>query len=346
MARLRQAFTEDEIKRKGVADVRKAYNDLARDYNRIIDGNIYYCHRCNEFKNQDAFYNDKTYASGLFPECKECLLDEATDYDKKEKIHIDNREKTMFVFQKMDLPFYDSLYKSSLKQIKARIGEKNRSTAYQHMLTQVKSLTQYNNKHWCHSEFDSDDETIEIDSHRKARKEIKKIFGGGFTESDYVYLQDQYDDFKSRTQVDSKSQEVYVMQICLSLLEIDKDRKSGKDVTNKLKALDTLMNAANLQPKQNVSNAATDSLTFSQLIAKWELEKPIPEPDPELSDVSGIGKKIRVWFGGWLANALGLNTPQSQEYIEEINKYTVSKPTVEEQENNSAIYNKVFGSAE
>lgn len=346
MARLKQPKTEQEIKSLGVSGVRKEYNELARDYNRIIDGNIYYCHQCNSFKSQEGFYNDKSYSSGLFPTCKECLLDQATDYDKKEKKHIDNRDKTIMVFQKMNLPFYDSLYKSSLKQVQDRIGEKNRSTAYQHMLTQVKSLSQYIGKSWSDSEFESDEETVEFENKRKARREIKKMFGSGFTESDYVYLQDQYDDFKVRTQVDSKSQEIYVMQICLSLLDIDKDRKSGKDVTNKLKSLDSLMNSSNMQPKQNVSNAATDSLTFSQLIAKWEVEKPIPEPDPELSDVSEIGKKIRVWFGGWLANALGLNTPQSQEYIEEIEKYTVSKPTVEEQEGNSAIYNKVFGGSE
>ena len=62
--------------------------------------------------------------------------------------------------------------------------------------------------------------------------------------------------------------------------------------------------------------------------------------------ISGIGKKIRVWFGGWLANALGLDVPQSQEYLEEVEKYTVTKPSVEEKEGSSAIYQKMYGSEE
>ena len=110
--------------------------------------------------------------------------------------------------------------------------------------------------------------------------------------------------------------------------------------------MNDLLAAANLQPRQNVGNASTDTLTFSQLISKWELEKPVPTPDPELCDVSGIGKKIRVWFGGWLANALGLDVPQSQEYLEEVEKYTVTKPSVEEKECSSAIYQKMYGSEE
>ena len=129
-------------------------------------------------------------------------------------------------------------------------------------------------------------------------------------------------------------------------MDIYKAQKSGKDTEKLDKSLNDLLLAANLQPRQNVGNASTDSLTFSQLISKWELERPIPTPDPELCDVSGIGKKIRVWFGGWLANAIGLDVPQSQEYLDEVNKYTVTKPSIEEKEGSSAIYQKMYGSGE
>ena len=39
MAYLKQAKTEDEIKKLTVANVKKAYNELARDYNKIIEEN-------------------------------------------------------------------------------------------------------------------------------------------------------------------------------------------------------------------------------------------------------------------------------------------------------------------
>ena len=49
---------------------------------------------------------------------------------------------------------------------------------------------------------------------------------------------------------------------------------------------------------------------------------------------------------GWLANALGLDVPQSQEYLEEVEKYTVTKPSMEEKEGSSVIYQKMYGSEE
>lgn len=342
MAYLKPALTPDEVKRAGVAQIREQYNALAVNYNKLIEGHLLFCHACNEFHPEESFYSDKRYASGYYPECKKALLLQATDYDKKTNKYSDNREKTMAVFRKLDLPFIESVYQSALSSVQAEAGEKIRQTAYQQMLVMVKSLPNWRGMTWKDSDYDNE-EVVEFEGNRHARKEIKKIFGSGFSESDYVFLQDQYDDWRARTQVDSKSQETYVMQICLQLLDIDKDRKNGKDVSNKLKALDILMNAANLQPKQNVANAATDSLTFGQLIEKWEQEKPIPEPAPEFKDVDGIGTYIRVWFTGHLAKALNLKNAFSQEYDDYIKTYTVSKPEVQEEGRADDIYNSIFG---
>ena len=348
MSRLSQPYTEEEIRRLGVANVRKEYNKLAKEYNRILDGEIFFCHKCNGFYVSEAFYNDNRFATGLYPICKKCLLAEACDYDKTTKTYSDNRDKTIKVFQQLDLPFLEPLYQSAIKTVSEKLGEKNRSTAYQHTLTMVKSLEQYKNLHWTDSDFGDEETPDSISlSKRKPRKEIVKLFGVGFTNEDYLYLQDQYDDWCARTQVDSKAQQTYVVQISLTLLDIYKDRKAGRDVTKKLEALDRLilMNPSLIEifPKQNVGNASTDSLTFGQLIERWEENEPIPEPDPELSDVDNIGKNLRVWFGGWLAHALGLNIPLSKEYEEEVAKYTVEAPENTEEHASSGVYKELFG---
>lgn len=345
MAYMMDAKGDAEIQMLGVKAVKDYAKKLSETYRKILEGDYVYCHGCNEFHSSTNFYNDKRFASGLYPLCKKQLTDMATDYDKKEKIRVDNREKTIKVFQILDIPFIDSVYQSALQTTQEAVGEKNRSTAFQHTLTIVKSLPQYKGMTFENSEFgdlgNPDDEQL---SKRKPRKEIVKLFGSGFSNEDYLYLQDQYDDWCARTQVDSKSQQTYVAQICLQLLDIYKDRKSNKDVTKKLDALDKLMNSANLQPKQNVSNAATDSLTFGQLIEKWEEEKPIPEPSEEFKDVDGIGRYIRVWFTGWLCKALGLKADVfTEEYDEEISKYTVTKPDELEDNNTSYIYDRLFG---
>lgn len=344
MANLMDAKGAPEIQMLGVKAVKDYAKKLSETYSKIMNGDFVYCHGCNEFHAVSNFYNDKRFASGLYPLCKKTLAEMATDYDKIKKIRVDNREKTIKVFQMLDIPFIDAVYQSALQSTQEAVGEKNRSTAFQHALTIVKSLPQYKGLTFEDSDYgdlgNPDEEQL---SKRKPRKEIIKLFGSGFSNEDYLYLQDQYDDWCSRTQVDSKSQQTYVVQICSQLLDIYKDRKSKKDVTNKLKALDTLMNAANLQPKQNVSNAATDSLTFGQLIEKWENEKPIPEPSEEFKDVDGIGKYIRVWFTGWLSKALGLKANVfTKEFDEEIAKYNVEKPDEFEEGNSTDIYDYLF----
>ena len=344
MAFLMSPKGEKEIQMLGVKAVKEYAKKLSETYEKILDGKLVYCHGCNEFHASENFYNDSRFGSGLYPLCKKTLLGMATDYDKKEKVYVDNREKTIKVFQMLGIPFIDSVYQSALQSTQEAVGEKNRATAYQHALTITKSLPQYKGKTFADSEFgdlgNPDDEQL---SKRKPRREIVKLFGGGFSNEDYLYLQDQYDDWCSRTQVDSKSQQTYVAQICMQLLDIYKDRRSGKDVSKKIDALDKLMNSANLQPKQNVSNAATDSLTFGQLIEKWEQEKPIPDPDPEFTDVNNIGHLIRTYFAGHLAKALGLKNYYSEEYEKEMAKYAVTKPEAQEGATSEEIYSTIFG---
>ena len=348
MARMLNPLTDEELKKINVVNLRKEYKKIADIYNKIVNEDLVYCPHCGQWKKADvAFYSSNSSPDGIeHYACRECLIDMCTDKDKNGN-RIDNREKTIDTFRKLNWYFDEKIYNDQLQIISEQTGEKVRSTAVQQWIVMRASLNDYRSKTFSDSVFlNEDDEIINLTSKRKPRKEIIKLFGSGFTTEDYLYLQDQYDDWCARTEVDSKSQQTYIVRICFKLLDIYKAQKSGKDTEKLDKSLNELLAAANLQPRQNVGNAATDSLTFSQLIQKWELEKPIPQPDPELCDVSGIGKKIRVWFGGWLANALGLDVPQSQEYLEEVEKYTVTKPNIEEKEGSSAIYAKMYGSEE
>lgn len=346
MAYLSEAMDEDQVKRTPVADLRKAYLKMAVNYNHLKDCDYLYCHKCNSFLSKEAFYRHSDYASGYFPVCNRCLAEMATDYDKKENTYKDNKDKTINTLHFMDLPYIASLYESAMKSISNEVGERTRGTAWKQMIAMVLSLPQYRGKRWKDSEFD--EEVVKEELAYEVRKDILQTFGSGFTPSDYMYLQNQYDDWKARTQVDSKSQETYIVQICFKQLEIWKAQKAGKDTDKLIKSLNDLMASANLQPRQNVSNAATDSLSFGQLIEKWELEEPIPDPEPEFKDVDGIGKYLRVWFSGHLGKAVGLKNANTSEYEEEMKKYTVDKPGAGEDDSESSdeIYDKIFGMKE
>lgn len=297
-----------------------------------------YCAKCGEYLSPENFYVSDEFKTGRFPICKDCILEMATDYDNRLEAAVDNRDKLMRVFHMLNLPYSDEAYRS----FKTKMGEG--VSVAQSMLAQIQIWAKNNNKTWADSVFDKPVVKAPAVEQYDVRPEIRKIFGSGFTEDDYHFLQDQYDDWRARTQVDSKSQETYVQQICLQLLDIDKDRKAGKDTTNKIKALDVLMNSANLQPKQNVSNAATDALTFGQLIEKWENERPISEPSEEFKDVDGIGKYIRVWFTGWLSKALGMKANvYTTEFDKEISQFETKRAELEEDDETASIYNEIWG---
>ena len=344
MARVVEPISDEELKKITVANLRKEYFKLAEFYRKIINGEVIKCDKCGEWKVSDAFYQSNSSADGVeHYACKACILDECTDNDKKTKIRTDNKEKTIETFRRLNWYFNEPIYLEQLRLLSEATNEKLRSTAVQQWIVMNRSLPQYKGLVFKDSELSDESEVLELSTNRKPRKETLKIFGGGFTNEDYLYLQDQYDDWRSRTQVDSKSQETYIVQICFKQLEIWKAQKVGKDTDKLVKSLNDLMNGANLQPRQNVGNAATDSLTFGQLIEKWELERPIPEPDPEFKDVDNFAKMIRVWFKGHLSKALGLDNGYSKEYDEYIKQYTVTKPEYQEEGTSEDIYNTLFG---
>ena len=329
--------TSAQIKRLPPDKLRNEYDDLAEEFNKIISNETIYCAKCGAYHTADAFYASEEFKAGVFPICKDCLADMATDYDKRRDANIDNRDKMMRVFHMLNIPYSDEAYKTFKDKSGDDVG------VARVMMDQIMAWAMANKKSWSDSVFEGASVMKEADA-RVARDDIRRVFGRGLSEDDYLFLQDQYDDWKARTQVDSKSQETYVQQICMQLLDIDKDRKSGKDATNKIQALDKLMCSANLQPKQNVGNAATDSLTFGQLIEKWEQEKPISEPSAEFKDVDRIAKYIRVWFTGWLCKALGLKANVfTTEFDKEIGEYEVKRREYDEDDETSNIYAEIFG---
>jgi hypothetical protein len=338
LATLIKAREPEAVKAATPTVVKKWYNELAEFYNRIIQEKLIRCNCCGNWLAPDAYYSDNRYAGGKFFACKRCVQAMVEQCYKRNDVPNETKESVQYVLHMMDLPYLDVLYEKCLKGTLDDVGERSRRSPFATYITCVKSLPQYKGKKWKDSEFpEKASEHIDIDP-----KTIK-IFGKDFSDEDYKFLESQYRDWVERTKVDTKSQETYVVQICLQLLDIQKDRREGKDVTNKLKALDVLMNAANLQPKQNVNNAATDSLTFGQLIEKWEEEKPIPEPSPEFKDCDGIGHYIRVWFMGHLAKMLGLKNAYSKEYEDEIAKYSVRRSQSQEEGRSEEIYEAMFG---
>lgn len=345
MAYLKQAKTEDELKKLTVANVKKAYNELARDYNKIIEQDYILCPVCGEFITRDNFYTDKRYAIDVFPQCKKCVLAEVEQRKNKNDKPNETKESVKRMLQKMDLPYIDSLYESLCTDVANEINEKNKKSPFLAYLPPIKSLPNWKGKTYADSEFElgvvTEEEEIKINA--KTIKSAKKRFGNGYSNEDYMFLENEYQDWITRYECNQKAQEEVFENLSMVKLLKKKALKEGKPTKDLDKQQQDWLDTGNLKPKQNTMDTLSDAQTFGTLIQKYEETRPLPEIDPELEDVDKIGLYIDVFFKGHASKMLGLKNNFTHIYEKFMKKFTVTKPQYDDEEDSEDIFNRVFG---
>lgn len=191
---------------------------------------------------------------------------------------------------------------------------------------------------------DSEEETNDF----VVTREMIRTWGKGFTPDQYQFLEEEYTEWVTKNVCKTKSQEELFRNIALAQLDVRIARQNGGKVTDALKALQDLMNSANILPKQNSDNILADTQTFGTLLKKFEETAPIPEPDERWKDVDGIRRYMNTWFRGGLAKALKINNENSALYdeaVEEMQRYTVQPIAVSSTEsaNDSSIFDQNGG---
>lgn len=170
-------------------------------------------------------------------------------------------------------------------------------------------------------------DSLEDEDDFEVTREMIRTWGAGFTKDQYRYLEEEYKDWIAKNVCNTKSQEEIYRNIVLAQLDIRTARERGGKVSEAQKALQDLMNSANILPKQTADNIIADTQTFATLLKKYEETEPLPEPDERWKDVDGIRKYMNTWFRGGLAKALKINgvdnTRLYDEAVEEMEKYTV-----------------------
>lgn len=348
MAYLKQAKTEAEIKSATVSKVKQYYNELASDYNKLIEQDYIICPTCGEPISRSNYYTSKEYAIGVYPECKKCILEEVEQRKNKNDKPNETKDSVKHMLQKMNLPYIDSLYESCCKDVADSVNEKNRKSPFLAYLVPIKSLPQYKNKTWTDSEFElgfvTDEEETKINS--KTIKNGKKRFGLGYSNEDYMFLENQYQDWITRYECNTKTQEEIFERLSFKKWEINKATKSGQSTKDLDKTYQELMTTANIAPRQTSMDTMADAQTFGTLIQKYEETRPLPEIDPELQDVDKIGLYIDVFFKGHASKMLGLRNRFSNIYEKFMAKYTVKPPEYDEETDSEILFEKIFGSME
>ena len=344
MAYMRSAKTEDEVKKMTAPNLRKEYNALADTYRKMVDGDLTMCVDCGEWLAQSNFYISKKYKTGIYPVCKKCILARVEQREKKNDKPNECKESVIEMMRSMDLPYIDSLYDSCCQSVIDDVGEKIKRSPFQQMLTAILSLPNWKGKTFKDSELPVDIDGVA--SNRKVKQSTIKKFGNGLNNDDYLFLQDQYDDWVTRYECKTKAQEELFERLCFKKLEIFKATRDGKPTKDLDESYQKLMSTANITPKQNSLDALSEAQTMGTLIQKWEEERPLPDIDPALEDVDKIGLYIDVFFRGHMSKMLGLKNSLANIYENFMRKLTVTKPEYNEEEASEELFNKIFGSSD
>lgn len=305
----------------------------------------------NEFYSSDSEW----YASfGKVPYCRACLDKFYQDYLKKYKdlkYLFPERKAVERICMTLDLFYSDKIFDLAVKASQTKVMASLISLYFQ----QVK-LYQHRNKDYnttIQEKYkNSKDENVATSVHTDKDAELNeevmwatKFFGNGFENDDYLFLSEQYKDWTTRHECETKSQEEMFKQICFTQLELLKATRAKMDTKDLNATFLKQLEAAKLQPKQNSGETVSDAQTFGTLIDKWENTRPIPEIDEDLRDVDKIGLYLDVFFRGHLAKMMGLKNAISNLYTKFMKKYTVEKPEYNDDEEGEALFDSIFGNA-
>lgn len=272
------------------------------------------CSKCQRELALTNYYNTSDtdfFPDGKIPMCKDCCY---VMFDEK------GFEGFQALMRLINKPIYEELLEDN---------------NYQNYIRIINSMPQYKNSKFTDSttfrEVKQNDAQRNYELNELSQSEYDELVeffgeGKGYTEKDYIYLSNEYDDYCNRYEVDSKTLENLIKEIVITQLDIRKKRALGEKVDAQQKTLQDLLGSSNLKPVQETGANAVDQESFGTLIKKWENEHPIPEPAPEWKDVDGIGKYVRTFFLGHMARLFGKENPYQNEYDEEIGNYTVTPP--------------------
>lgn len=328
------------------------------------------CIYCNKSMRAVNFYNanNEPFKNvGRIPYCKTCVGKLYEHY--RDKYTIDGYdEPSRLAVEKVcsltDMYYSDKIFDSALKSYNKK---EDRSVPLIYSYCRNVKMAQYGSKTYDNT-FDDRrvlkkskepvvsnvEDTVFIGN--KKKDEVKDIvdvatrmFGYGFENDEYLYLYNEYCDWTSRHECNTKAQEEVFKNICLTKLQLLKATRSNSDTKDLALQLKNWMDAGKLQPKQNSTDTMSDAQSFGTLIDKWENTRPIPEIDPELADVDYLGRYVDVFFKEGLADSLGINIEHSKDYIQWMKELTVEKPEYNDDFDYSGaskeIHEAIFGAS-
>lgn len=292
---------------------------------------------------------------GYMPYCRKCI-DEM--YDAYYMVCKDSRAAVRQMCRKLDLYWSESVYQfaelraANRSMMTAYIARANSGVnagkSYDDTLKDEgvlwSSLSPIEQTHK-EEPLDTEEELIE-----EVDPLLAEFWGEDYSQKFLLRLQKRYEKW-TKDQGDLEPGSISLFKhICILEETIATDSAAGKPVDKNVNTLNSLLGSLNLKPAQKKEESATNNVDSSPMgvwIRRFENERPIPAPDPELIDVDKIVWYIQVFFLGHLAKMLGKTTVYSKMYEEEIARLRVEDPSLSgEYEDDEEFFENRFAAEE
>lgn len=277
------------------------------------------CTACGEDKRPTIdFYLSRSklykFNDGRMPICKECLSSLFKELNAK---YSDEVKALYHLCMLFDIYFDRDLVEKS----SANNNFSDEDNLLKSYMKNVNSLNQYKFKDSMSSDCivlddslleNKKEEVEDIYEEREMTPELKKLclkrWGSGYSDEDYIYLEDNYAEFYEAYAHDTPAERMLLMNITKTLLEGEKSRKSGdkKGYENMLKLVSSMLTDAAIKPSQKKTMGDEVGECFGVFIENLEKNEPVNEAIDEFADVDNIGKLIDRQFVKNFAKVFGL----------------------------------------
>lgn len=277
------------------------------------------CTACGEDKRPAIdFYLSRSklykFNDGRMPICKECLSSLFKELNAK---YSDEVKALYHLCMLFDIYFDRDLVEKS----SANNNFSDEDNLLKSYMKNVNSLNQYKFKDSMSSDCvvlddslleNKKEEVEDIYEEREMTPELKKLclkrWGSGYSDEDYIYLEDNYAEFYEAYAHDTPAERMLLMNITKTLLEGEKSRKSGdkKGYENMLKLVSSMLTDAAIKPSQKKTMGDEVGECFGVFIENLEKNEPVNEAIDDFADVDNIGKLIDRQFVKNFAKVFGL----------------------------------------
>ena len=331
-----------------------------------LDTERAYCCRCGTAYGRKKGNFPVSYAalykgSGYLPVCKGCVEAMYNGYLAECG---DTRQAVRQMCRKLDLYWNETLYERVSKKATTR----TMMTSYIQATTNIgyagksydDSLIAEGGMWAKRGIMDSDDEDTAPNTDEPAEEssgelsmndipdEVIGYWGSGYSPDMYQNLEQRKTYWVNNlpeSAMQDPGTEARIRQICTLEIDIQRLSAAGKSADKQIGMLNKMLDSIGFNTGQRDNDTALEKTPFGVWIDRLEHERPVKDPDPELSDVDGIIQKISIWFLGHAAKMLGIKNMYSKMYEDKMKEFVIENASLDEDDDEGYenLFNRIFG---